>query len=177
MGQECQDAFPEIYPAISAQFEQAEIAGVGVNVTEPPLMTVRSDYAEETYFTGGFVLIRDSDGNCNGFYNYTYEVTRSVLMARRSALLNRMIIPSKFHKRHLADQIFPALETVPTDVTMALLYEVDEESSPGSSKVILRGNLGVPPRHEISIEDADLDSLPLAGLIPDLRNAKTDLTD
>jgi PAS domain-containing protein len=170
MGQTCRAAFPDIWEDIYGQFDQAETSGLAVDVHDLPLMTHRNGYLEETYFTGSFNPIRDLDGSVGGVYNSTHEVTRSKILARRTAMMKRLIIPSNLHSGGLASHVMPALEAGAPDITMALLYEVDENGT----RVSLQGSLGVPSAHEIRIEHADLDSLPLAGLIPLLRTAKTE---
>lgn len=64
----------------------------------------------------------------------------------------------------------PALESNPTDISMALLYKADEDSVPGSIMLHLRGSIGIPASHPLSAEIATLDSDD--GVIPLLRQAR-----
>lgn len=177
MGNTCQAVFPELWDDICCKFDTAEQTGLAVNIAEYLLSTERNGYLEETYFTGSFLPVVNMDGSTGGFYNTANEVTRQVILTRRTALLNLLTLT--FHTGlkggSLASHVMPVLETNPTDITMALLYEVDEERTPGSSYFSLRGQIGVPRDHGLAIEEGDLTSLPLSGLIPALRKARTEI--
>jgi PAS domain S-box-containing protein len=54
---------------------------------------------------------------------------------------------------------------------MSMLYRIDE--TPGSNKLILHGQFGLPEGHGLIVETATIDSE--EGLIPDLRRAGTDI--
>lgn len=86
-------------------------------------------------------------------------------------MLKHMNVPSGLDKGNLASYVMPFLELNKLDITMAMLYEVDEESSPGSCKVNLRGSIGVPKGHGIAVEAADLRSS--VGLLSSFRKAKS----
>jgi len=170
MGKTFKQGFPELWGDIKDKFDLAEMTGVSEDVMEIPLFTERNGFVEETYFTGLFIPIRDMDGRVGGHYNSTHEVTKQIIAERRSSMFKRLTIPSHLHEGTLSEYVIPFLESNPRDVTMALLYEVDEETS-NDCQVFLRGSIGVPVGHEIAVEKANLNSS--KGLIPLLREAKS----
>lgn len=173
MGATFKQAFPELWGGMQGVFEAAERTGLAENVVEIPLFTTRNGYLEETYFTGNFNPVRDIDGSVGGFYNAAHEVTSEKIGGRRAKMLKSMIIPSGLHEGTLASYVMPSLELNELDVTMAMLYEVDEETLPGVCSLLLRGTIGVPPGHKLAVERTDLRSS--AGLIPMLKKAKTNI--
>jgi len=170
MGKTFQQGFPELVKTVLPVFEKAQSSGIAQVVSNAPLMTTRNGYLEETYFTGNIIPVRDIDGSVGGFYNSTTEVTKENILERRSIMLDKLNVPHAMHSGSLESHVIPALESNSFDITMALLYEVDEESIPGSCRVFLRGRLGVPPDHELAIEEADMNSD--LGLMPLLQKAK-----
>lgn len=56
---------------------------------------------------------------------------------------------------------------------MALLYKLDEESTPGTTSCILRGRIGIPDGHAFAAQISDLDSSD--GIMPLLRKARRDI--
>jgi hypothetical protein len=132
MGSTFQQAFPELWGDIQGVFNAAESTGVAADVNEIPLFTERNGFVEETYFTGNFNPVRDVDGSIGGFYNAVHEITNAKIASRRTSMLNSMIVPSGLHKGKLADYVMPFLEVNNIDITMALLYEADEDLVPGN---------------------------------------------
>lgn len=173
MGATFQQAFPELWGPIQGVFEMAESTGLAANVIEIPLMTERNGYLEETYFTGNFNPIRDIDGSIGGFYNAAHEITKQKISERRTDMLNSMVLPSGLHEGTFASFIMPALESNKMDITMAMLYEADEETSPGTCNFNLRGSIGVPAGHELAVEKADLFSS--TGLMPLFLKARSEI--
>ena len=172
MGSTLAEAFPDLVTLSAPVFDHSWDSGTATKITELPVMTSRNGYIEETYFEGSIIPIRDSDGMIGGFYNATMEVTTQKVIERRRAMLEKMDVPSKLHGGStLASYIIEALESNPIDITMALLYEIDEETMPSLCRVHLRGRIGVPEGHPIAVEEADLKSE--EGLIPILRQAGT----
>lgn len=171
MGSTFQKAFPELWDDIQGVFELAEKSGRAVDVNEIPLFTERNGFLEETYFTGNFNPVRDIDGSVGGFYNAAHEVTKQKISSRRAAMINAMLVPSSLHKGSLESYVMPILELNPRDITMSLLYTVDEETVPGTCSVHLRGSIGVPTGHKIAVKDSDLDST--EGLMPMFRRARS----
>jgi signal transduction histidine kinase len=174
MGHTFEQAFPEIWDTIKVVFDEAEKAGVAADVFEQQLFVERNGFVEETYFTGNFNPLRGDYGQVEGFYNSCYEVTRQIITDRRTSMLNRMTVPSGLHRdKSLASCILPFLEMNATDIPMALLYQADKESVPGSCLVHLCGTIGVPEGHTIAVEKADIIT-PIA-LIPFLRRARSEI--
>lgn len=102
------------------------------------------------------------------------EVTKQKITERRTAMLNRMSIPSSLQHQSFASCILPFLETNPHDIPMALLYQVDKESVPGQCLVLLCGSIGIPDGHEIAVEKSDIRSS--AGLMSLFRKAHAEMT-
>lgn len=67
------------------------------------------------------------------------------------------------------------LEKNPYDVPLAILYKIDEITTPGTSTCIIRGRIGVPDGHHLAVETADFNST-TEGLIPLLRKARRKIT-
>jgi signal transduction histidine kinase len=171
MGSTFEREFPGLYDSIIREvMEKAEQRGVSQDMVEIPLFPVRNGFLEETYFTGAFTPIRNLDGKVGGFYQAVKEVTRQKINERRMAMFNYVIIPSALEQEDLAYHVMSQLESNGRDVTMALLYEIDEEIVPGTSRVFLHGNIGFPKGHPLAVEEADLNDS--VGLIPLFREAK-----
>lgn len=168
-------AYPEIWDTINGVFAQVESTGVAANVEEMPLFVKRSGlFSEEAIFTGNFTPMRGGSGTVLGFYNAVHEVTAQTLHRRRAAMLNRMPIPSGLHTGDFGSYVIPSLATNDIDIPMALLYDCDEETLPGSCLLNLRGQFGFPQCHPLAVEQADLNSL--VGLMPAFRKAGSDIT-
>ena len=175
MGDTFEQAFPKLWNTIKVVFDKAEMTGVAADVFEQQLFVERNGFVEETYFTGNVIPLRGDTGQVEGFYNSCYEVTKQTITDRRVSMLNRMSAPSSLPQdKTLASSILPFLETNSTDIPMALLYQADMESVPGSCMVILRGTIGVPAGHKIAVEKADI--ITSLGLLPFLRKARSEIT-
>lgn len=175
MGSTFEKAFAEISGSMGVKFDEAEKSGVATDVFEQQLFIERSGFLEETYFTGNFNPLRGITGQIEGFYNSAHEVTAQIIARRRTAMLNRVVVPSSLQRdTSLASSILPFLETNPHDIPMALLYQADKESVPGSCLVHLRGSIGVPTSHRIAVKEADI--CDRTGLIPFLRKARSKTT-
>jgi PAS domain-containing protein len=112
----------------------------------------------ETYFTGNFNPLRGMDGKFEAIHNSTHEVTRQILDDRRAAMMNRAEVPTALRagNRNLADFVMPNLQTNELDISMALLYEVDEDTLPVASHLHLRGQIGVPENHPLALKHVNL---------------------
>ncbi|KAK6596286.1 hypothetical protein QC760_006210 [Botrytis cinerea] len=163
MGKPFELAFPEIWTDIKGVFMHAETTKLAADVNEIPLMVERSGFKEETYFTGSFNPVRREDGAVGGFYNSVVEVTAQKLNERRQAMLGSLEIPTGLQQGTLASHVMPHLESNPLDIPVAMLYQVDEQSSSGSA-IYLRSQLGFPEHHPLAVPEAELSSC--LGLFP-----------
>jgi PAS domain-containing protein len=128
-------------------------------------MTVeRNGYPEEAFFTGNFTPIRGSDGDIKGLYNALFEVTRQKIADRKTAMLNLISVPDDLTTESVCNHIMRCLETNPNDITMAIIYQVDDTSDAGQPTLHLSGHLGVPRDHPLLV-GGDLKSSS-EGLIP-----------
>ncbi|KAF5872318.1 putative histidine kinase m3ypp protein [Botrytis fragariae] len=157
MGTPFELAFPEIWNDIKGVFIHAETSKVAADVNEIPLTVERSGFKEEAYFTGSFNPVRREDGAVAGFYNSVVEVTAQKLNERRQSMLGSLEIPTGLQQGTLASHVMPHLESNPLDIPMAMLYQVDEQSSSGSA-VYLRSQLGFPENHPLAVPEAELSS-------------------
>jgi signal transduction histidine kinase len=170
MGSTFQEGFPEIWDTIKPVFDSAESTGLAQDVKEMLMFVERSGFVEETYFTGNFTPLRDDTGLVGGFYNAVHEITQLKINERRREMLQLMQVPVLSDQRRLADHIIPPLELNPYDIPIAILYKVDEESTPGTTLCFLRGRIGVPDNHPFAAAVMDLGSS--EGLMPFLRMAR-----
>jgi signal transduction histidine kinase/AmiR/NasT family two-component response regulator len=166
-----QEGFPEIWDDIKQLFITAATRGVAVDVNEIELYVERSNYFEETYFTGNFNPLRGNTGMVEGFYNALVEVTKQTLADRRTAMLNLLAQPFEKTLASYGKHVIDALQTNARDVSMALLYRVTEERGPETSLIRLIGRIGVPEGHKLAIEQANLNNS--EGFIPLFREAKS----
>lgn len=174
MGSPFRVAFAEIWDAIRPVFDLAEATRKAVDVNKIELFVERSGYTEETYFTGNFNPVRGSDGKVAGFINACHEVTDQMLHDRRTAMINLLAAaPARLDSLSIGDHVMEIFKTNDRDVPMAMLYQVDEETTPGTCMLNLRGMLGVPTGHSIAVDHIDI--LDPAGLIPLLRAARTEI--
>jgi hypothetical protein len=79
MGSTFAQGFPEIWPVFRSSFDDAEAAGVAIDVNEQEMYVARNSFFEETYFTGNFVPIRGDTGAVEGFYNRVRNSVRAGL--------------------------------------------------------------------------------------------------
>ncbi|CAG8978998.1 hypothetical protein HYALB_00009900 [Hymenoscyphus albidus] len=150
-------AFSDIRDPIGAVFEEGERTGSAVNVTDIQVFVERAGLLEETYFSGSFNPLRSLDGEIIGFQNSTHEVTRQILGDRRAAMFSRMEAATGARRSWaLQDFVIPFLESNKLDVPMALLYEVDEDKTPASTHLLLRGSIGVPPYHRMAAKEVNI---------------------
>ncbi|TVY93506.1 Two-component system protein A [Lachnellula willkommii] len=120
--------------------------------------------------------IRGFSGKVEGFHNAVHEVTRQKVTHRRTTLLNRMVGSSRLHSENYPALLMTLLAEYERDISMALLYEIDDESVPGSQIVNLRGQIAVPQNHPIAPNKANLHCSE-EGIIPCLRKAQDDIID
>jgi hypothetical protein len=176
MGQPFSVGFPEMYPLIKVVFHAAELSGIAADVNEIELFVERNGFIEETFFTGNFNPIRGLSGKVEGFHNSVHEVTKQKIAHRRTTMLNSMAIPSGLHSENLSSNVITFLASNERDITVTLLYEIDDETVPDAQIVNLRGQIGVPQGHPIAIEEADLHTSE-EGIIPYLFQAQDDIID
>lgn len=173
MGTTFAQNFPEIWPYFEGVFFDAEKTGLATQVFEMEMFVTRSDFLEETYFTGNFTPLRGLKGTVEGFYNAVYEVTSLKIRDRRRDMISHMVIPTNLEKP-FADCVIPFLEEGPRDIPMALLYELDiEDSVAGKTTLLLRGKIGVPDDHPLAAKVLDFDGG--EGIVPLLRKSEQGL--
>jgi signal transduction histidine kinase/ActR/RegA family two-component response regulator len=69
----------------------------------------------------------------------------------------------------LKGHVIPALEKNTADIPLALLYKLDDKTTPGIMPCLLRGRIGVPDGHQLAQLSTDLNSD--VGIMPLLRKA------
>ncbi|TVY44434.1 Hybrid signal transduction histidine kinase K [Lachnellula occidentalis] len=176
MGLAFEVGFPEIWPQIKVVFEAAEVSGLAGDVYEIELFVERNHFMEEAFFTGNFNPIRGFSSKVEGFYNTVHEVTKQKITQRRTTLLNRMVGSTRLHSENYPALLMTLLAEYERDISMALLYEIDDYSVPGSQIVNLRGQIAVPQNHPIAPKMANLHNS-MEGIIPCLRQAQDEIID
>jgi PAS domain-containing protein len=159
-----------LWEGISPLFELAIKTGHAADVIEAPMTVERNGYPEEAFFTGNFTPIRDSEGKIQGFYNALFEVTRQKIADRKTAMLNLMSIPDDLTTASVCCHIMRCLKTNPHDITMAIMYQVDDTTDTGQFALHLNGQLGLPSNHPLLVDGRFLSSSD--GLIPLCRRAQ-----
>jgi PAS domain-containing protein len=154
MGSKLQQGIPGLDIITMEMAESTQQANVSHKVSSIRLFPYRNGMAEEAYFDSTFLPLPDVNGNIGGLYNSILEVTKQRIIERRAAMFNYMANPSAVNSGTLASHVMPQLEQNPLDITMALLYEVDEDSMSGVKTLNLRGNIGVPQNHSLLVEKA-----------------------
>ncbi|TVY25426.1 Sensor protein [Lachnellula hyalina] len=174
MGLAFENVFPEIWPQIKAVFEASEVSGLAGDVHEIELFVERNHFLEEAFFTGNFNPIRGFSGKIEGFHNAVHEVTKQKITHRRTTLLNRIVSSTRLHSENYPALLMTLLAEYERDISMALLYEIDDESIPNSQIVNLRGQIAVPQGHPIAPNKANLHSSE-EGIVPCLRQAQDEI--
>ena len=154
MGSKLQQGIPELDVITLEMAEHTEKTAVSQKVSAIPRFPYRNGITEEAYFDSTFLPLPDVYGHMGGLYNSTAEVTKQKISERRAAMFNYMANPSAVNSGTLAGHVMPQLESNPLDITMALLYEVDEESVPGIKHLHLCGNIGFLPGHHLLVNKA-----------------------
>lgn len=157
--------FPELFPFNEPMFDHAKSTGIAQDVIETPMTTERNGYLEETFFTGSFTPIRNGNGQIEGLYNALVEVTKQLILERRTAMLNAISTGPQLTTRDVSRHVMKCLEMNELDVTMAMMYIIDDERAPTKSMLRLGANpLGFPPGHHLLVDNQPLHSP--EGLIP-----------
>ncbi|KAJ5055634.1 Pyoverdine/dityrosine biosynthesis protein-domain-containing protein [Bipolaris maydis] len=170
MGSLFQEGYPELWPSVSAYFEQAKSTGIGVNYSSAHSTFVdRKGYREEAFFSGGFTPV-GMPGAVEGYINHVYEVTTEILTERRIKCLNKLASVPPRSIDNICSHILNTLETNTYDVPMVMLYRMEETAV--SNSLRLHGHIGLPEGHPLLVNTATIDSE--EGLIPDMRRAGTD---
>jgi signal transduction histidine kinase/CheY-like chemotaxis protein len=179
MGSEFGMGFPELTRPVHAKFEAAEKLGHAVPITDLQVFVDHQGLLTETYFTGNFNPLRGIDGKYVAIHNSVHEVTRQILDDRRAAMMNQAEVSTALRggSRSFADFVLPNLQMNELDISMALLYEVDEVTLPVASHLYLRGQIGVPDDHSLAAKHVDLYSADeFAFLLRKARDTRTAAT-
>jgi signal transduction histidine kinase/CheY-like chemotaxis protein len=170
MGSTFKQGFPELWQGIGPLFELATTTGIAADVLEAPMTVERNGYPEETFFTGNFTPIRDSEGQIVGFYNALFEVTKQKISDRRTAVLNMIAAPTDLTTESVCRHIMRCLETNEYDITMAIMYQLEGEDE-NQNVLRLCGHIGVPNDHSLLVDYQKWTSPD--GLIPLCRFARS----
>jgi signal transduction histidine kinase/CheY-like chemotaxis protein len=171
MGSTFAQGFPELWAGISPLFEMAASSGIASDVIEAPMTVERNGYTEEAFFTGNFTPIRDANGEIVGFYNALVEVTKQKLAERRTATLNRIFTPESLSSSTICQHVIKSLELNELDVTLAIMYQIDTDTTPGKTLLRIGASTGVPEGHKLLVDAQDWDTL--EGLAPFCRRSRS----
>jgi PAS domain S-box-containing protein len=148
MGNSFKVGFPSAWDDMKHLFHQVFQGGACVDFDRIELLVPReNDYVEEAYFMGQFIPLKGENGQVKGAYNSGYESTAQVLYERRRAQLNKIAAISNIKLPDLFHDLREVLESNAKDVSMALIYSVDEETTPGKCLLRLECSVGVPSTH------------------------------
>jgi signal transduction histidine kinase len=164
MGQPFAIGFSELEPFMRPLFEEAIRSGAAQDVVEAPMMVERNNYIEEAFFTGNFNPLRGLDGEVVALYNALFEVTRQKIHDRRKDMLNMLTTPESLSTEAVYSHIIASLATDPHDVSMAILHELQENTTSRKTKLHARGQLGVPEQHALTLGEQGLDDT--IGIMP-----------
>lgn len=168
MGSKFLQSYPDLWPTISAYFEECRRTGAGVKYSSAPTLAERKGWTEEAWFSGAFTPVGLAHSP-EGFYNSTYEVTSQKIADRCTSMLNSLAaVPSQTIDDAFA-HILTTLKTNALDIPLAILYKFGENVNMGPSALQLRGYIGLPKGHNLIVESAYIESE--EGLIPDMRRA------
>lgn len=173
MGSTFTDGYPDLWPSIKPIFDKCRDTGVGVDYSpEEALIVERKGWREEAFFNGNFVPIGNRVDNCpQGYYNSMFEVTNERLADRRTMMLNHLASRTSFNPDTAGVHILDTLATDATDLPLAMLYHVDDTTTPNVLR--LAGQYGLPKGHNLIVDGQTLDSS--EGLIPECRCAGSEI--
>jgi signal transduction histidine kinase/CheY-like chemotaxis protein len=107
----------------------------------------------------------------DGYYFSLIEKTKERLMERRANMLNGLATATDRSPATAWPRVLATLETNPTDVPFALLYELTQIGDTTSLR--LQGQIGLPDGHNLLVDGADINGS--EGLAPDCRIAGPDI--
>jgi PAS domain-containing protein len=173
LGRPFQELWPEIWDDFDVRFNDIDRTGRATISTDSVLFLERHNYLEECWFTFSLIPVYDDSGNIGGIMISAQEVTRQALLDRRTKIINSLAIPPNFYFESIWQHILSVLASNESDITMAVLYTLDEGVGVGSGQNILKlqGTLGVPAGHIVAPRQADLETS-VDGFFPALRKAK-----
>lgn len=171
LGRPLKDVLPEVAVSLDHTFEAAVASGQTVDVDNILLFLERSGYAEEAYFIGQFIPLRGDNGEIEGVYNTILESTAQVLHERRRKVVESIVAIPPCPVDDTLFRVVEALKINPLDITMALLYSFDEDSTSGAHRVLLRASILDPQDHRCAPTSANLRTDD-SGVVPYLRRAK-----
>lgn len=125
-----EEALPElweIFGPLVRTIEENQGGSYAQKGLELPIL--RYGFVEETWWDGGLVSLKNDQGGHGGVYFSWAESTRTVLRDRRTSLINKVVPPSSASNDLLWQHIHEVFTEYPRDVSMAIIYSVDEGDS------------------------------------------------
>ena len=152
----------------------------GKSVGHPnlPLFLQRNGIVEETYFSFTITPVIGDDGVVIGHHQKIVESSKEVIYQRRmDTMLKVGEQISLVHDLSTAwIRILEVFEPNDKDIPFALVYSVEDVSSPGldasftTKHCVLRGTIGVPDGHPAAPANCDLQNC-YDGFVPYFREA------
>ena len=146
--------------------------GSGIETLEVNLFPFLNGRAEETFFQGTFIPIRDDAGKVRGFYNRAREITKNVISERRGKVLNAIAAKPNLTGSSIYNHIIHSLSLADRDFPLAFIYSA-EETTADACRLKLECGIGLPNgNHPLLPAELDLYD-GNAGFVPHMRKAKT----
>lgn len=166
---------PELSEASLSIMDYIERSKVSVKISAMECFIERSGFLEEAYFDGVMLPLMDDFGTVRGIYNSCHEVSPQIIYRRRIRMLNGLTTIPDYHQTSAWTHIIDTLATLERDVTMAVLYRVEETAGSAISfKLHLEGSLGIEAGHAGAPAFIDLLSDEAKGaFVPGLRQARS----
>ena len=130
MGKRYQDAWVEIWDAISDVFVSAMTNAQATMRDDDCLFLHRNGYLEETYFSWSIIPLIGEDGNVVGLYNPAFEKTRRKVAERRMLTL-REVGEKTAAARKVSEfwgLLLEGLEYNEFDAPLVVVYSLQDES-------------------------------------------------
>jgi PAS domain S-box-containing protein len=169
IGRPGREVYPEIWDVIGPMLENVLKTGEATWSADLLLVLERSGYPEETYHTFSYTPIRDRLGNVVGVITPVTETTERVISERRLLTLRDLAARSVDAKNEKESWEFAAqaLSGNPYDISCAVLYKVDEQST----KATAVSRAGVRSDDPFFLEEIPLESGSAITLAPALKEA------
>lgn len=169
LGQPGHVVYPEIWDVIGPMLKNVMETGEATWSADLMLLLERSGYPEETYHTFSYTPIRDAQGKIVGVITPVTETTDKVISERRLLTLRDLAARSVDAKNEQQSWEFAAeaLGTNPYDISSAVLYKLDGDSS----KVVAVARAGVGAEDAFFSNEVELPGGIQEGIAPALREA------
>lgn len=135
LGGTFEDIMPPVYLAWKPIFTELEHGTLCISQEAWDITQNRYGYAEESFWDGNILAVRDDVGGYGGMYSTWTDITKSVLRDRRTKMLAQLANLRGVTEVPIWQSIYQGLLDYPRDVTMAIIYG-NGDASPGSQQML-----------------------------------------